>query len=186
MSFSSLEVILIQGRARSKPPELSYMNRFNSKACLKLVISFSGLLLSTVSVGQTVTVRVIDSRNGQPFQKKNVSISLIYERSDKSPAKQNPALSLQTDGNGTVEFSLPEPAPEHLGIHVQLTSEHLKCGCDLLVATKEVLNNGLAGPPPDGNSKKSRPFMSPHPGEVLVFARPLTLAERLLYPLVKG
>ena len=134
-------------------------------------------------MAQTVTIRVINADDGRPLQKEPVSVSLLYDKGERIPAKYDTNLSLETDVNGEAHFTLPEPAPAHLSTQVHLTSEHWHCGCGLLVATADLIQRGIVSPPPE--SKKSAVPAEAVPREILFVARPLSFLERLLYPFVK-
>jgi hypothetical protein len=127
-------------------------------------------------------IRVVNSNNGQPLPKQSVSVNLLYDKGQKAPAKNEANLLLETDANGEAQFSLPEPAPAHLGAQVRLTSEHWHCGCMALAATEDVIQKGMLGSESTASSKSARL----EPGVILFFARPFTFLERLLYPLMKG
>jgi len=131
---------------------------------------------------QAVTIRVINANDGRPLQRQPVSVTLSYSRGKKSPA----SLSFDTDLNGEVHFVLPKPAPERLSAQVQLTSEHWRCGCGVVVATNTLVQEGVVGPLPGGLPKPSAARINAVPGEILFVARPLSFWERLLYPFVKG
>jgi hypothetical protein len=132
--------------------------------------------------GQTIKIRVVNDKTGQPLPKQPISITLLYEKGEKTPAKYDAALNIETDEKGESQFNLPEPAPAHLAAQVHLTSEHWFCGCSVLVTTQDLIQKGIAGPRPvkSGNPVKAEPK------EIMFFAHPFTLLERLLYPFVKG
>jgi hypothetical protein len=138
-----------------------------------------------VEQGQAIKIRIINGKNGHPLPKQPVSVSLLYEQSETKPEKYDAIQHLDTDANGVAQFSLPEPAPAHLGVVVRLTSEHWHCGCDApaLVVTKELIQKGIV---------KGRELSSPAksvtaaPGEIVFVARPFTFFEALFYPLLKG
>ena len=143
-------------------------------------------LVAPFCLAQVVTVRVINAIDGRPLQKQQISVSLLYEKGEKTPAKYDANLTLETDANGETHFTLPEPVPPHISAQVRLTSEHWRCGCGVLAATGDVLLKGIVGPLPGGESKRAATFLKPTPGEILFAARPLSFFERLLYPFVKG
>jgi hypothetical protein len=62
--------------------------------------------------GQTIRIRVVDVQTERP-PKATISISLLYDKSDKTPPHFDAVLSLKTDEKGESQFSLPEPAPVH-------------------------------------------------------------------------
>jgi hypothetical protein len=128
------------------------------------------LLMSPFCLAQVVTIRVINSADGRPLQKQHVSVSLLYDKGEKAPAKYDAAVSLETDAKGEAHFTLPEPAPLHLSAQVRLTSEQWHCGCRVLVATGDVVQKGILGPIADAESKKSAPAAKMAPGDILFVA----------------
>jgi hypothetical protein len=137
-----------------------------------------------ICFGQTIKVRVVNGKTGHPLQKQPLSISLLYEKSEKEPAKYEKVLNLETDSMGESQFDLPNPAPSHLGAVVHLTSEHWHCGCVVLVTTQDLVKKGVVSAMQNANADASRPQVQAEPREILFVARPLTLFERLISPLV--
>ena len=142
--------------------------------------------LGSSCLAQTVTIRVVNANDGRPLQGQPVSVSLLYGKGETTPAKYDANLSLQTDANGEARFVLPKPAPLHVSAQVHLVSEHWRCGCSVLVATDELVRNGIVGPLPGAGSGSRTASLKAVPGEILFVARPLSFWERLLYPFVKG
>ena len=138
-----------------------------------------------VEQGQVIKIRIINSKNGQSLPKQPVSVSLLYEGSETKPAKYDALQHLDTDATGIARFVLPEPAPGHLSVGVRLTSEHWHCGCDApaLVLTKELTQKGIVIGRELSPPTKS---VTAEPGELLFIARPFTVFEVLLYPLLQG
>jgi hypothetical protein len=134
-------------------------------------------------LAQPLTIRVINANNGHPLQKQQVSVSLLYGKGEKPPAKYDASLRLETDVNGEAHFTLPEPAPVHLSAQVRLDWGHWRCGCGVLAVTEDVIQKGIVESADPG---KSPPPITARPGEILFVARPLSFLERLLYPFVKG
>jgi len=131
--------------------------------------------------GQTIRIRVVNEKNGHPLPKQPISITLLYEKSEKTPAKYDAALNIETDEKGESQFSLPEPAPAHLAAQVHLTSEHWHCGCGVLMVTQELIQKGIVGP----RSNETANAVKAEPKEILFLARPFTFFERLFYPFLK-
>jgi hypothetical protein len=136
---------------------------------------------------QTVIVRVINANDGRPLKNQPVSLSLLYEKGETTPAKYDPNLNLQTGANGEVGFVLPNPAPAHMAAQVRLTSEHWHCGCMVLAVTQDVTQKGIVDSAASASESRRSPALAKAvPGEILFVARPLSFWERLLYPFVKG
>ena len=153
---------------------------FRGLRCVLLV------LVAPFCLAQVVSVRVINAIDGCPLQKQQISVSLLYEKGEKTPAKYAANLTLETDANGETHFTFPEPVPPHISAQVRLTSEYWRCGCGVLAATEDVIQKGIVGPVPGGESKRGAASLKPTPGEILFAARPLSFLERLLSPFVKG
>jgi len=99
-------------------------------------------------VGQTIKIRIINGSNGRPLSKQQVSVSLLYEKTEKPQQSTRPfctLLHLETDTNGVAQFTLPDLAPAHLSAGAHLTSALWHCGCaaPLLVDTKDLIQNGI-------------------------------------------
>ena len=148
----------------------------------RFFVLFLTLWLGPMCSAQVIRIRVINSNNGQPLPKQSVSVNLLYDKGEKPPAKYEANLLLETDADGKAQFRLPEPVPAHLGVQVRLTSEHWHCGCMALATTQDVIQKGMS----DSESTTSIKNARAEPGIILFLARPFTLLERLLYPLMKG
>jgi hypothetical protein len=154
------------------------------KQYCRCIVWFLALWLSPLCCSQVVSIRVVNANDGQPLARQNVSVALLYEKGEKTPAKYDANLSLETDGNGEVQFRLPEPSPVHLAAQVRLTSEHWRCRCMALVATQEVVQKGIVQTP-GPESTTSATNAKAGPGVILFTARPFTFLERLFYPFLK-
>ncbi len=153
--------------------------------CLRRVASLFLLCFPSFCSAQLVTIRVIDTADGHPLQKQQISVSFLYGSNEPKPTHYDATLHLATDRQGEAHLKLPEPPPPHLSAQVHLTSEQWRCGCGVLATTQDVIQKGIVGPSPGSESKKSVVAERAAPGEILILARPLTFFERLLYPLVK-
>lgn len=105
-------------------------------------------------------------------------------QTENAPPKLDTVLNLETDVNGQASFSLPEPAPAHLGAVVRLTSENWHCACLALADTHEVIRNGITVTQTSQKSAAPPPLQA-QPGEILFTPRPLTFFERILQPLMR-
>lgn len=129
---------------------------------------------------QTVTIRVINGKNGHPLSGQGVAISLLYDGSEKAPADYVAQLSLKTDDNGEAHFRLPEPPPAHIAASVRIDWSRWRCPCNLLDSTRDVVQLGVVRA--EGSNKG---LSKPRPCEILFVARPLSLIYRLLGPIEK-
>jgi hypothetical protein len=133
---------------------------------------------------QAIRIRVININNGHGLPHQNVSVTLLYGKDGKTPARYEANLRLETDANAEARFVLPEPVPMHLAAQVRLTSEHWRCGCRALTAAQDVIQKGIVEAS-SLESGGSAPSTKAEPGVILFFARPFTFLERLFYPLMK-
>jgi hypothetical protein len=153
---------------------------FRYLACVLL------LALAPSCFAQAVTIRVINAVDGRPLQKQHASVSLLYDKGERTPANYEPNLSGETDANGEMQIRIPELAPAHFSVMVNLTLEHWRCGCWVMGVTQDLIQKGIVGPQPSAKSGKSDAAIKAVPGEILILARPFSFLERLLYPFVKG
>ena len=154
---------------------------------LRCLLCLLPVWLGSFCSAQAITIRAIDARDGHPIQNRQASLHLLYGKDERTPAKYQPTLLLETDVNGEAQFRLPEPAPEHLEAWVGITSEeHWWCSCLLSVATREVVQKGIVGPEPGPGRKGPPASLKPVPGTIVFPARPWTMYERLLAPLLRG
>ena len=141
------------------------------------------LLVARLGFAQTVTVRVINSNNRRPLQKQPITFQLLYDKPETVPVGVDRLMRRETDTKGEAQFTVPEPAPEHLAVQIKLTSEHWHCAAGVLVSTKDVIQKGIVESAAT-SGRSARPLEA-KPGEIVFVARPLSLLERLLYPLEK-
>jgi hypothetical protein len=116
---------------------------------------------------------------------RQITIALLYEKGDTLPAQYDAQLTLTTDAEGQVEFTLPNPAPGHLSAHITLP-QTWTCQCMVLAKTQEIVDQGItAVNGSNGGAKSTLPFPKASPKEILFLAHPASFWERLLYPLEK-
>ena len=154
------------------------------KRYYRCIVWFPLLWLSPLSFGQAVKIRIVNANHGQPLPKQKVSVALLYEKGEVTPANYDTNLKLETDGNGEVQFILPEPAPVHFAVRVRLTSKHWHCKCVALVSTQVAIEQGIVQTPGPELSK-SATSAGAGPGVVLFIARPFTFLERM-NPFARG
>lgn len=134
------------------------------------------------AVAQTITVRVVDVKDGHPLAKRSVALSLLF-RNAKTGTDRSTRLQEETDANGDARFVLTNTVPDHLGIEVDLAPKDWLCGCNFLASTDDVISKGVRGP---FAREKTLPAMAnPEPGEIVVLAKSTSFWQRLLYPLTK-
>jgi len=122
-------------------------------SCFRYLASFLLLWVEPSCVAQPLTIRVINAVDGRPLQKQKVSVSLLYEKGERTPPRYDTTLNLETDVNGEAHFRLPDPAPAHLSAQVHLPSERWRCGCGILAVIQDLIQKGAVELP--GASRKS-------------------------------
>jgi hypothetical protein len=152
--------------------------------CFRQLACFLLLCGGPLCLAQAVTIQVINGDNGRPLQKQIVSVTILYGKGESAPAKYDATLDIETDVNGAAQFRLPEPAPAQFAAQVRMDWARWHCGCGVLAVTQVVIQKGIVESAAD--RKKSAVPMNPVPGQILFVARPLSLFERLLSPLLKG
>jgi hypothetical protein len=161
-----------------------------------------GLLLLFVSFAmtlraQTMEIKVVNGRNGQPIRDKCMNVWV----GDRSSPRSGPLLETQTDTNGVIRLRLDDS-------ELNVPSQRLACGLSGVInptlkygdtvsvrtgyalcqphtsdyswlamtdsSTEEVLKHGIVTPNTCGKATTS-----PKPGELVIFVRPLTWWEKL-------
>jgi len=133
------------------------------------------LLECLVSSGsaQDITVRLLDASSGHGMS--GESVWLQFYRPDKTLQQ----IEHKTGRDGIAHFQLTEAAPE---IYVAASGSRLWCAGHLTESPQNVFSHG-ASSPASCTPKDSVARIAPRPGEVILFARPMTLWQRLMRPL---
>jgi hypothetical protein len=146
-----------------------------------LLALFLLLPLSPVCLSQTITVRLINQRNGQPLHWANQVVYVPFSQDSdglrKGLAKQ---VAVETDAAGEARFELPKPSAEV--IQVTLVPSHDDyieyCGCwSETTRTGDVLDKGIVVW--KDTSVGSLGKLKAQPGEILFLVRPVSFPERL-------
>jgi hypothetical protein len=87
---------------------------FRSPSILVLLSLGLLLLLGPCCIAQTITIRVISASDGHPLEKQKAAVTLLYRNGEQRPSTYDANLSFETDVNGKVQFTVPEPVPGHL------------------------------------------------------------------------
>jgi hypothetical protein len=93
-----------------------------NKRYFRHLIWIFALVLSPFCFGQVIRIRVVNSETGHSLRRQPISVSMLYDKNDKTPGEYDAILYLETDANGEAQFGLPDPAPAHLAAQVHLTS----------------------------------------------------------------
>jgi hypothetical protein len=142
------------------------------------------LWLTPLAFSRTLEIRLFNAKTGKPIPNQQVTVNFLYGKGETPPHDYQPTVRLQTGPRGTAVFNLPEPAPLYFWIMVRLSSPYWHCACQDLMPTQVAVQKGIAVQT-TGKAAKSAGPAEVRPGEILFTARPFTLFERLLYPLVK-
>jgi len=148
---------------------------------------------------QTISIKLVDGRNGRPMADKCINVWV----GDKSAPKSRPLLETQTDKNGVADLHLAgqdaevsnqsqqlacglqgiiHPAVKY-GDTITIGSDYMLCQARLPdgswqalegFSTKDALRSGIATENTCGKAKGS-----PTPGEIVLFVRPLRWWEKL-------
>ncbi len=147
-------------------------------------------------LAQTLEIKLMDGRNGRPMVGPSSYVNVWVGTERKG------AITIPSDGKGVARLQLTSkasevniPSSQNVG---SMVMEHPVVRYDELLrinapyawcapagsnyswlalkdfSTKEVLDHGYASANTCG-----RPAFSPHPGQIILFVRPLTLWERL-------
>jgi hypothetical protein len=134
------------------------------------------LMLVSFSHAESVKVFVLNGKNGRPLSGASVSVQFFYD----NPAKVTTPLSLETSPEGSVDFGLPSPLPNHIGLQVSL--KYYACECGMMADTKSIVQEGKLV---IFRGQKVKSGITPKPGQITFVPLPFTFIQRLLYPLVK-
>ena len=134
------------------------------------------LMLASFSHAESVKVSVLNGRNGHPLSGASVSVQFFYD----NPAKMTTPLSLETSSEGSVEFTLPSPLPDHVSVQVSL--KYYACDCWVMADTKSILQQGKLA---IFRGQRLKSGITSQPGQITFLPLPFTLIQRLLYPLVR-
>lgn len=130
---------------------------------------------------QTVTIRVIDGKNGRPLAGQGINVSLLYDGVEKAPAEFSGQLNFQTDDKGEAHVTLAQPPPAHLAVSARVDQSRWQCPCTVLDSTENVVRFGIVK-----GGQNNKTAIKPESGAVIFVARPLSFIYRLLGPLEKG
>jgi hypothetical protein len=134
---------------------------------------FCLLWIAPVSLGQVITIRVINANNGHPLPKKHIMVGMRDEKSEESLSR----LQLDTDVHGEARFELSNPVPTRLSVVVLLKSRSWRCGCSARVAAQDAVQKGAV----EGqNLIRAATPVKAEPGQIVFVARRLPFFERLL------
>jgi hypothetical protein len=115
------------------------------KRCLLAfhLLAAAFLLANSLCLGQTITIRIIDQSNGHPLPDQQVSISMGYEKREKTPKESLPMVRFRTDSEGKGQVRLPKPPPSYLSMLITISSAYLPYDSPFTAKTSEILKSGI-------------------------------------------
>ena len=131
------------------------------------------LWVGPVSLGQVITIRIINGKNGRPLSKRHITMTLLDEKTNKISSH----LNLETDAHGEARFTLPDPVPTKLSAMVHLKSRSWRCRCWAFVATQDVVQQGAVG---GQNLIRAAIPVRAEPGQIVFIAHRVPFLEQLL------
>ena len=163
----------------------------------KFLVSFFLILYGASVSAQTLEITLVDGRNGRPMVGASSYVNVWVGTEVKE------AIAIPTDGNGvarlqltlhTGEINIPNDSKDRGSIVVdhpvvnyneslRINAPYVLCGSEVSnyswlrsenFSTKEILHHGYVSPNTCGNAT-----VSPEPGQVILFVRPLTWLEKL-------
>ncbi|MGC0775442.1 MAG: hypothetical protein WB543_21085 [Candidatus Acidiferrum sp.] len=173
--------------------------RLFRKSLLGLFLAFLSGLGGAALHAQTISIKLVDGRNGRPMADKCINVWV----GDRAAPQSRPFLETQTDKNGVADLRLTGQGAEinnqnqqlacglqgviqpvvKYGDTIAIGSDYMLCQARLPdgswqalegFSTKDALQSGIATANTCGKATAS-----PKPGEVILFVRPLTLWEKL-------
>jgi hypothetical protein len=161
--------------------------RYPIRATLPGLMPFAVVLfLSSFCSAQQVTIRVVNSGDGQPLPGWKVEVFFVSQTQGKGAIEG--ALHLQTDADGAVQFTLPQSVPDVLTVYAfpQLEKQEGKWyGSTVKAETAVVVQKGIQSKGITAHAK-----VGANPGQILILAKRVTLWDRtwrtILGPLVRG
>ena len=155
------------------------MNAISSRRTLEAVKTGAfavALLLSSVCFAQQVSIRVVNSSNGQPLPGWKVDVYFVNPTQGKDAVKGS--QHFQTDSDGMARFTLPQPIPEVLNVYVFPHTEKWYVG-SVKANTTAVLQKGS-----QSKGIKMHGKVMADPGQILILAKPITLWDKIVHTIL--
>jgi hypothetical protein len=130
-------------------------------ACFLLA---AGPSASFCQTGHILTVKVLDARNSKPLR--HIRLWLGWSKGSQSP-------SAETNDAGTAVFHLPDPLPDG---RPWLSCRFVVICSGSRVSIDQVLARGTVA---ENNRGKAKLSGNPSPGELVIFARRLSVFQRI-------
>ena len=137
---------------------------------LLVATTFSLPSIASDQAENTLTLRVIDGKDGKAL--KGVSLAVIWDEKG-----QHFLLSAITDAEGAAIFHLSAPIPERIGITYS-PNEVWACS-DIAFPTVQILKSGIIAQYKCNDRRRLKWTTPPKAGELVVFAKRVSLWERM-------
>ena len=138
---------------------------------MKTGVLGAALLLSSICFAQQVSIRVVSSSDGKPLLGWKVNVFFVDPSQGKDAVKGSQYF--QTDANGMVQLTLPQPIPERLDVYAFPQTDKWYAsairGDTATVMQKGTQSKGISS---HGN-------VSANPGEILILARRITVWDKI-------
>jgi hypothetical protein len=142
------------------------------KACtVALAFFLAPNLLAAPSPDASITLLLLDARTAKPISKTSV---LLITWDEKGSTRKLGQVTTRKDGTATL--LLTEAPPARIGI--SYSPDELKSCSDIAFSTKQILDVGVVAKN-DCDVQKVQTKLQPKPGQLVVFASKISLAERL-------
>ena len=147
---------------------------------LPLFLLCLGIARPSISTAQEITVRLLDCRTGVPYADKIVTFGFFHPENTAEP----PKLRAKTAVDGTAVFHVSETLPAQAMVFPGTGKDLYPCSSLLPIDMRQVSTEGIV-------SRCSKKFqgcrckfgkatsdIANRPGQLVLFARPITRGER--------
>lgn len=127
-----------------------------------------------------ITIRLLDVRNGKPLPNQTITVTFPHDEH----ASRLPSLEVKTGVDGTAVFYLPQASPMLVNVTSEAETDLYTCSTRLSTDVEQVLTDGLVSRCSKGVQAcrckfgKAVSAIRSVPGELVLFARPVTRGER--------
>jgi len=142
-------------------------------ALLALLIAPAMVVRASQAGTESIEVRVINPRSGQPLKKVYLTMSTWSGPVTRTPA----ATTGITDSEGRVSFQLERPIPDHAAFTAP-PDQFEGCSGAATFSVKDVLRNGAIAKY-DARCGRLNWHGTAHPREIILFERKLRLLDKM-------
>jgi hypothetical protein len=156
--------------------QLNTISSWRTLEAVKTGVFAVTLLLSSVRFAQQVSIRMVNSSNGQPLPGWKVDVYFVNPTQGKDAVKGS--QHFQTDADGMARFTLPQPIPEVLNVYAHSQTEKWYVG-SFKANTMAVLQKGS-----QSKGFKTHGKVIAYPGQILILAKPVTVWDKIVHEIV--